>query len=225
MREMFQLACVAPMFGKSEKEDVPKPPLVIDVPLPYWKQKTVPLAPQPAQPAGFWSTMFSLIAMLNSLLPEGFLWAVFEYSIWFLLPPFVWVCSVVYKLGGASDGTQGRVKDYKLVNRSVDLPISSLINGELVQSTHIRFHAWRIISQDHSSPFSKPGDSSAGVNDKEERLIGQLHSGFYDGASVPVTYMNAIDDVFRDVEDAIPGIHIPLSIPEPSLLKSITRGL
>ncbi|KAM0798174.1 hypothetical protein BDR22DRAFT_964776 [Usnea florida] len=135
------------------------------------------------------------------------------------------VGSVVYKLGGASDGTQGRVKDYKLVNRSVDFPISSLINGELVQSTHIRFHAWRIISQDHSSPFSKPGDSSAGVNDELERLIGQLHSGFYDGASVPVTYMNAIDDVFRDVEDAIPGIHIRLSIPEPSLLESITRGL
>ena len=27
------------------------------------------------------------------------------------------------------------------------------------------------------------------------RLIGQLHSGFYNGLSVLVTYMNAIDDV------------------------------
>ena len=135
------------------------------------------------------------------------------------------VGSVVYKLGGASDGTQGRIKDYKLVNRSVDFPISSLINGESVHSTLIRFYAWRIISQGHSSPFSKPGDSSAGINDEEERLIGQLHSGFYNGASVPVTYMNAIDDVFRDVEEAMPGLHIRLSIPEPSLLKSIARGL
>ena len=133
--------------------------------------------------------------------------------------------SVVDKLGGASDGTQGTVKDYKLVNRSVDFPKSSLVNGESVQSTQIRFRAWRIISQDQSSPFSKPGDSSAGVNDKEMRLIGQLHSGFYNGLSVPVTYMNAIDDVFRDVEEAMPGIHIRLSIPEPSLLKSIAGGL
>ena len=42
--------------------------------------------------------------------------------------------SVVYKLGGASDGTQGTVKDYKLVNRSVNFPQSSLVNGESVQS-------------------------------------------------------------------------------------------
>ena len=98
MRELFQLACVALMFGKSEKEavpNVPSPPLIIDAPLiidvppPYWKRKTVPLEAHPEQPAGFWPTVFSLIAMLLSLLPEGFLWTLVEFSICsLLLPPF-----------------------------------------------------------------------------------------------------------------------------------------
>ena len=133
--------------------------------------------------------------------------------------------SVVYKLSGASDGTQGRVKDYKLVNRLVDFPKSSLINGQTVNRTQIRFHAWRIISPNQSSSFSRKGDSSSGINDEEVRLIGQLHSGFFDGYSVPVTYMNGIDDVFRDVEEKMPGIQIRLSVPEPSILKWIARGV
>lgn len=133
--------------------------------------------------------------------------------------------SVVYKLGGASDGTQGRVKDYRPVNRSVDFPKSSLINGQPGNRTQIRFYAWGIISQNQSSPFSRKGDSSSGINDEEVRLIGQLHSGFHDGLSVPVTYMNGIDDVFRDMEEEMPGIHIRLSVPEPSILKWIAGGV
>ena len=55
--------------------------------------------------------------------------------------------SVVYKQGGASGATEGRVKDYKIVNRSDDFPNSSLINGQSVNKKQTRFRAWRIISQ------------------------------------------------------------------------------
>ena len=118
--------------------------------------------------------------------------------------------SVVYKHGAASGATQGRVKDYRIVNRF---------------KKETRFGAWRITSQNLSSPFSQEGDSASGVNDKEGRLVGQLHSGFYDGLSMPVTYMNGINDVFRDVKEKMPGIRISLSVPEPSILERIAGGV
>lgn len=37
--------------------------------------------------------------------------------------------------------------------------------------------------------------------------------------------MNAIDEVFRDVEMKMPGVRIKLSLPEKSLLGKITEGL
>lgn len=133
--------------------------------------------------------------------------------------------SVVYKQGGATGATQGRVKDFALVNREDTFPNPSIIDGQSVNTTVTRFRAWRIISQDQSSSFSLQGDSSSGVNNEEVRLVGQLHSGFCDGLSVPVTDMNGIEDVVRDTEAKMPGIRINLSVPKPSMLKWVAGGV
>ena len=77
MSEIFQLACVALLFGKSEKHDGPSPCACIKIRDPrkygYVYPEMVPLEPHPAQPAGFLPIMFSLSAMLISLLGKDFL--------------------------------------------------------------------------------------------------------------------------------------------------------
>ena len=91
LREVFQFACIAVLFGKSEKEDVPSAPTYIEMSDPQGylvMSKRVPLEPLPAQPAGFLPLIFSLLTLLASLFGEDFLWTVFEYLAWAFLPPF-----------------------------------------------------------------------------------------------------------------------------------------
>lgn len=132
---------------------------------------------------------------------------------------------IVYKQGGATGATEGRVKDFRLVNRDSQFPNSSIIGNRSVSKTEIRFRAWRVISQDQSTPFSIPGDSAAGVNDDHLQLVGQIYSGFCDGLSVPISYMSAIDDVFDDVKEKLPGIQIKLSVPEVSITRNVIQRI
>lgn len=133
--------------------------------------------------------------------------------------------SIVFKHGGRTDVTQGTVKDYTLVNREITFEQSSIVDDESVNKKELRFRAWRVVSTDQSTPFALPGDSGSGVNNENKQLVAQIHSGFCDGRSVPVTYMNAIDEVFRDAEMKMPGVRIRLSLPEKSLLGKITERL
>ncbi len=133
--------------------------------------------------------------------------------------------SIVYKYGGRTDVTEGTVKDYTLVNCEVAFKQSSIVDNQSVNTKELRFRAWRVVSKDQRTPFALPGDLGSGVNNKHEQLVGQVHSGFCDGAFVPITYMNAIDEVFRDVEMKMPGVRIELSLPGKSLLEKITEGL
>ena len=133
--------------------------------------------------------------------------------------------SVVYKHGGRTDVTQGIVKDYTLVNSEITFEKSSIVDNESVNTKELRFRAWRVVSEDQSRPFADSGDSGSGVNNENKQLVGQIHSCFCDGRSVPVTYMNAIDEVFRDAEMKMPGVRIKLSLPEKSLLGKIIERL
>ena len=75
IREVFQIACIALLFGQSEKEDVPSPPVYINInnPQGYLRPKLVPLQPSPAEPTGLLPLIFSMVTMLTSWLGEEYL--------------------------------------------------------------------------------------------------------------------------------------------------------
>lgn len=56
--------------------------------------------------------------------------------------------SIVYKHGGRTDVTEGRVKDYTLVNCEVPFKQSSIVDNQSVNTKELRFRAWRVVSTD-----------------------------------------------------------------------------
>ena len=76
IEELFQLAYVALLFGKSEKDDIPSLRTYIQTKDPrkhgHLYPKMVLLEPLPAEPTGLLPSIFSLVTLLISLLMVDF---------------------------------------------------------------------------------------------------------------------------------------------------------